>query len=268
MLEMLPTFNDVFKSFEDPQRLHAILVHIPIAVAVLGLILTLGVTLTGSKASGLRWTTVFIYLLGTLAALWAAHTGEEAREHLLVKPTGDVLTVMNNHEELAEFFWISLATTGFFILLSTVRVTWFRSVALVFALLASAASVAWVGAIGHYGGELVYRHSIGVPSAGSDHGQSDHTTDGKTKDAAIKDAANKDAAIKDADVKDAVTKDASVKDAATKDKEPVKDKAIDLLPEKDKASKDAVKDKEPVKDSGERLLPPVDKKDKSILFCS
>jgi len=262
MFEMLPTFNDVFKSFEDPQRLHAILAHLPIAVAVLGLILTLGVTLTGSKASGLRWTTVFIYLLGTLAALWAAHTGEEAREHLLVKPTGDVLTVMNNHEELAEFFWISLATTGFFILLSTVRVTWFRSVALVFALLASAASVAWVGAIGHYGGELVYRHSIGVPSAGSDHGQSDHTTDGKTKDAAIKDAANKDA-----DVKDAVTKDASVKDTATKDKEPVKDKAIDLLPEKDKASKDAVKDKEPVKDSGERLLPPVDKKDKSI-FCS
>lgn len=251
MFEMLPTFNDVLKSFEDPQRLHAIMVHIPIAVAVLGLILTLGVVLTGSKASGLRWTTIFIFLLGTLAALWASHTGEEAEEHLLIKPTGEVHELLEKHEELAEFFWVSLAVTGFLILLSTVRVTWFRSVTLVFALLASVVSVAWVGAIGHYGGELVYRHSVGVPSAGPAHDHPEVEKDGESKDASAKD----------------VAKD-TVKDKAL---EPAKDAAKDKspeTPEKDKAAKDAeTKDKTPetpAKDSGERKLPDVNLKDKSI----
>ncbi len=232
MFEMLPSFNDVFKSFEDPQRLHAIIVHIPIAVAVLGLILTLGVALTGSKASGLRWTTIFIFLLGTLSALWASHTGEEAEHHLPVKPVGEVHEVLEKHKQLAEYFWVSLAATGFLLLLSTVRVTWFRSVTLVFALLASVASVAWVGAIGHYGGELVYRHSVGVPSAGSDHAHPDpeKTTDGKGKDG---------------DGKEKAVDPASDKDGKAEDKK-------DDAPEA------------PEKDSGERKLPPVEAKDKSI----
>lgn len=239
MFDMLPAFNDVIQSFEDPQRLHALMVHAPIAIALLGFILTLGVTLTGSKASGLRWTTVFIFLLGTLAALWASYTGEEAEAHLPVKPSTIAQDILNKHESLAEFFWISLAVPGFLILLSTVRVTWFRSVTLVFALLTSAASVAWVAAIGHYGGELVYQHSVGVPSAGIIHDH-DHGTETKDKDSS----------------KDKKEEPPKVEE---------KDKNVETPAEKDKATapKDA-KDKTETKDSGERVLPPVDKKDKSI----
>ena len=236
MFDMFPAFNDVIQSFEDPQRLHAVMVHIPIAIALLGFVLTLGVTLTGSKASGLRWTTVFIFLLGTLAALWASYTGEEAEAHLPVKPSTIAQEVLDKHEALAEFFWISLAVPGFLLLLSTVRVTWFRSVMLVFALLTSAASVAWVAAIGHYGGELVYQHSVGVPSAGIvDH---DHETDTKDK---TEPKDKKDETPKVVDEKDKKSETPAVKDKTA--------------PEKDKSE---------TKDSGERVLPPVNEKDKSI----
>ena len=244
MFDMLPAFNDVIQTFDDPQRLHALMVHVPIAVAMLGLILTLGVTLTGSKASGLRWTTIFIFLIGTLAALWASHTGEEAEAHLPVKPSTIGQEVLDKHKGLAEFFWISLAVPGFLILLSTVRVTWFRSVTLVFALLTSALSVAWVAAIGHYGGELVYKHSVGVPSAGVHSDPEPKSTENKDK-VEVKDKAIETPAGE--------TKDKLPTPPAEKDKTaPVKDKA----PEKDKA----------LENNGERVLPPIDDSKKSSIF--
>ncbi len=247
MFDLLPSFNDVFKTFEDPQRLHAMMVHIPIAFALLGFVLTLGVTLTGSKASGLRWTTVFILLLGTLGALWASYTGEESEAHLPIKPTGEAADLLDRHKQLAEFFWISLAATGLFVLLSTVRVTWFRSVSLVFALLCSIVSVGWVASIAHYGGEIVYRHSVGVPSAGTDH---IHTDGDETKDnrPLDKDTAKDKAIIPDKDGDKSLP---TPKDAVDPIKDAIKDKASDI-------------EKDIEKDSKERKLPDIESKDKSI----
>ena len=158
MFDLLPTIDEIKAVFDDPQRIHAALVHIPIGLTILGLLLVLGVILTGSKASGLRWTTGFVYLVATLSALWAVQSGEEAEhhlEHLPIQPSALAHDVLEKHEELAEYFWIGLAATGGLVLLSTVRVTWFRSITLVLAFLTSVTSVAWVGAIGHHGGVLV-----------------------------------------------------------------------------------------------------------------
>lgn len=247
--EMLPSFDAIKESFSDPQRLHAIIVHMPIGVTVIGLLLTLGVIITGSKAAGLRWTTVFVYLLGTLAALWAVQTGEEAEHALLIEPVGSAHDVLEKHESLAEYFWIGLAVTAMLIMLSGIRVGWLKTVTLLLALITAAGSTAWVGAIGHHGGEMVYRHSVGVPSAGPQSPSGDPNKDGDGKDA--KDSKDKEA------TKDGA-KDEPVKDEPTKD-QPVKD-----APAKDEATKDA-----PVKDatkSGERKLPDATKKDASI-FC-
>ncbi len=248
MFDNLPSFNEVLQSFEDPQRMHAIVVHLPIALTLLGFVLTLGVTLTGSKVSGLRWTTVFVLLLATLSALWASATGEDAEHHLPIKPTGIAAEVLVKHEALAQWFWVSVAATGFFVLLSAVRVTWFRSVALVFALLASIVSVGWVAAIGHHGGEMVYRHSVGVPSAGTEHDHDDDKRDDKDK-------------YKDADKDKYKTDTPPVKDKDKDVETPVKDKEVDP-PVKDKALDDRKKGNE--KDDSERKLPEVEPKDKTI----
>lgn len=240
MFDLLPQFNEVTRTFEDPQRLHAIMVHLPIGAAVLGFILTLGVALTGSKASGLRWTTIFIFLLGTLAALWTVQTGEDAKLHLPVQPSTIAADALDKHQQLAEFFWIGLAATGVLILLSTFRITWLRSITLLLAVLISLANVGWVVAIGHYGGEMVYRHSVGVPSAGPEHDHPQHTTP---------------------PVDPPASKDKSEPD---KDKIEDKDKAVDPPATKDKAEEKA---KDKAEDPGERKLPPVEPKDKSVIFC-
>jgi len=234
MFENLPSFNEVFRTFEDPNRLHAIMVHLPIAAAVIGFILTLGVALTGSKASGLRWTTIFIYMLGVLAALWTVQTGEDAEAHLDPKPSTLVADVLTKHKELAEFFWVGLATAGALILISTLRITWLRSISLLLAVVVSAASVAWVAAIGHFGGELVYVHEVGV-------GQEHTHTPPPPPTNGDKDKTDKDAGEKD------------------KQPEPPKDK------DKEKVEPPAVKDKAEEKDkNGERKLPEPTGKDKNI----
>lgn len=161
MNELLP-FEQMRESMNDPQRIHAAMVHLPIAAAVLGLIFLVILTLTGGKWGGLRWTTVILYTLGAAAAAWAMQTGEDAEHALSPKPTGEIKELIDKHEELAEFFWIGLAATGFLTMLTFSKAGWFRSIMLLLSLLAGAATVAWAAGIGHYGGELVYKHGVGV----------------------------------------------------------------------------------------------------------
>ncbi|MEX2212684.1 MAG: hypothetical protein WD768_01065 [Phycisphaeraceae bacterium] len=235
MFDHFPTFTEVFDKFADPARMHAMLVHAPIVLTLLGFVLVIGVAITGSKSAGLRWTTVFIFMLATLAALWTVQSGEDAEAALKVAPTGVAHDVLEKHEHLAEPFWIAMAVTGGLVLLSTVRVTWFRTICLVLAILASAASVLWVGAIAHWGGEMVYFHQIGT-------GPDAHKQVGSTPAVPVTPVTPVD---------------------------PDKDKAKD--PEKDAATKDANKDAKDggTKDTktipGERVLPdPNDKGGKNI----
>jgi uncharacterized membrane protein len=245
MFDAFPSFNDVLKSFEDPQRLHAIVVHAPIALAVLGLLLTIAVTLTGSRWAGLRWTTIFIFTLGALAAAAANYTGEESESHLPGKISDTAVKMLSNHKQLAQWFWVALASTGFLLLLSCVRATWFRSITLVLALLTSIASVGWVASIAHYGGEMVYRESVGVPSSGPIPHSSATTRDGEKKDKATKDETTKDESTKDGIEPSKDKVEPPIKDAPVKDNGKIKDKADE-------------------KDKGERKLPEPANKDKSI----
>lgn len=249
--DMLPSFEAIQDTFADPQRLHAIMVHLPIGLTAIGLLLTLGVILTGSKVPGLRWTTVFVYLIATLAALWTVQTGEEAEHSLPAKLTGAALESLEKHESLAEFLWIALASTAVLVMLSGIRVGWFKAVTLILALIASVGSVAWVGAIGHHGGDLVYTHQVGVPSVGPKGGQDNPGSSQDGKDSEKDGGVTKDSATKDSVTKDAPTKDdaGNTKDSTTKD-------ATDVKDAKDAAKKDA--------NAAERKLPNVTKKDKTI----
>jgi len=254
MFESLPSdWNALLESFNDPQKLHAIMVHIPIAVAALGLLLVLGVAITGGKSAGLRWTTVFIYTFGVLAALWAVDAGDQAvdalddakrvpasyvtaeqHEHTegeteeAEADESDPGIIMHRHEELGRYFWVGLAIVGVLIMLAAIRVTWWKSLVIFLAILVGAANVVWVGVIAHYGGEMVYQHQIGVPSPAS---QAPETP------------------VVDPDPD---------KDKSTTDKQA--DKVADKSNDADKDKTEPVKDKDP----GERDLPKGSDKDKSI----
>lgn len=240
MFEHLPeNWNDLLKTMEDPQLMHAAIVHLPIAIAALGLVLVLGVLITAGKSPGLRWTTVFIYLLGCLAALWTTYTGEEARdalkeanrlpvtyveleahehaeggaehEHEHEHDPDDPGVLMHRHEELAEYLWVGLAITGVLVMAASIRITWWKTLTLLLALVTAAANVAWVGVIGYYGGKMVYEHSVGVPTPHSVAPVSTDTDPDKLPPVKDKD---------DDGDKDATPKDETDTDKPEKDKDP------------------------------------------------
>lgn len=232
-------WNELINAFSDPQRLHAIMVHLPIAIAALGLLLVLGVIVTGGKSAGLRWTTVFVFLIGTLAALWTVQTGEEAAhalQHADRLPQVDVAddasraerledpaVLLQYHHDLAEYFWIGLGTVALLIMLAGIRVTWWKTLVLLLALIVSAANVVWVGVINHYGGKMVYIHEVGVPSPypngmpEHEHDDDDHD-EPEDKDHGVK-VDDKQPSDKDKSA-DGEKDDSKLRDAAKKAKDP------------------------------------------------
>ena len=168
----------------DPQKLHAAVVHLPIAIAGLGVLGLLALLFTGGRWHGLRWMLVVMYVIGMFTAWAADETGHDAVDmlkerggtKLFEKPT-PVLEAESDapletpaqkslrvHEQLGHNLWIPMAVTVLFLILTAPRAGWIRMPSLLLALLASISTAAYVGAVAHHGGALVYEHGVGVPA--------------------------------------------------------------------------------------------------------
>lgn len=143
---------------------HAIVVHMPIALSVLGVPAALVAAFFGREKTHLRWLVVVLYLTLLLASVVAVQTGEDA-EHAI--PSGQpqaMWDVENEHEEMAEKVWIFALATALLALLSVPKVDGLRLVMSVLMVIGSLACAGWVGLVGHHGGTLVYVYGVGTPA--------------------------------------------------------------------------------------------------------
>jgi uncharacterized membrane protein len=140
-----------------PDPLHAALVHMPVAFAVLAPVAAAGALLLVSRGADVprSWGMVVVLLaLLSMSAVVAKSTGEDQEDRVEeVVPHAAIET----HEEAADVF-----TIGSFILLAVAAVglvrgqvgRWARLTATLGTL-----ALLWAGyAVGHSGGRLVYQH--------------------------------------------------------------------------------------------------------------
>lgn len=163
---MQSLFHSLQQTAQDPTRLHAAIVHLPIAAAALGLVLLLLLTLVGARSPGLRWAAVVVYLAGAVTGAMAMCSGEQAQDHVAaagVTLTAEAADLLHEHEELGEKVWIPLAIATVLIVLTSIRMVAARVAALTLAILSGLAALGMVVATAHYGGQLVYLHGVGVP---------------------------------------------------------------------------------------------------------
>ena len=153
-------------AFSDPQRVHAMVVHAPIVLAVLGLLWIAVMMIGSSRSHKLRFAGVVFFFLGGVAA-WQAHeTGDAARDNFRYADLSDAAAgVLNQHAQLGEFLWIGFIATSALLLLSAVKAKGIRWIAMVLALITSLATAGWVSGVAHLGGQLVYVHGVGVPTS-------------------------------------------------------------------------------------------------------
>ncbi|MFA5297768.1 MAG: DUF2231 domain-containing protein [Lutibacter sp.] len=140
-------------------HLHAILIHFPIALLVIGFFSELLAIFI--KKDFFKKVAFYLLLVGALGAITAYISGSYAGEGI---EEGPLKAPMELHEQAALItLWLSIITALFSVLIYFFKVqnNKVKSVAIfLYALL-----VASVVQTGYYGGQLVYSHGVGIELA-------------------------------------------------------------------------------------------------------
>src|SRR4051812_42371388 len=144
---------------------HAINVHLPLMLAMVGLPLVAILAITRGRHRNFRWALFGFYVLLVLSALYAVHTGEQAMRALSSNISVAASKRVELHESMARAIWIFGSVTALFLLLVNIPRVWARQTFLVLALMASLATTGWVALTGHFGGTAVYHYGLGTPAS-------------------------------------------------------------------------------------------------------
>lgn len=159
--------NDMVRLFNDPNARHAILVHVPIALSVLGVIPAIALALTKFRNVTLKWTCVAWFVVASGGAFFAENAGHEAEEQA-EKVVGGLSEsqeqALHEHEELGEDGWMWPGLTALVFAGSFIPKKRVAPIAGTLGLLAGAGVLYWAAITGHAGGKLVYEMGVGGPS--------------------------------------------------------------------------------------------------------
>lgn len=152
---------EYLQALQNPAVLHAMAVHFPVALAVLGVPVALAALIARTRKTPL-WLTVLLYVVVTAAAFAAATTGEGAREHAPGTLPKEVWNLIDAHEELGEKIWIAALATALVALLAFIPYPNFSVAMRVLAVAGSLTVLGMVSLTAHRGGTLVYEHGVGT----------------------------------------------------------------------------------------------------------
>ena len=161
--------SEMMQTLQDPHARHAVLVHFPIVLSLVGFLLTVALAATRFKNQTLRWVAVACFLAGSVGAGLAASAGEESEERIedTQALTAAEEEAISRHESLGEGGWMWPLGAGALVAVTTVRKRKLQIGAGVAAVVAGAGVSGWVGWTGHTGGAIVYQHGLGVPARSS-----------------------------------------------------------------------------------------------------
>ena len=158
---MSTILHDIFEATRQPHTLHAMMVHLPIAIGMLGPFLLLWLIMSRAKSEAVRWLIVCIYAIGVVTSVLAMQSGHAAAQQAGV--SGRVAMAVHEHEEMGEKVWAFMAGCAVLTALSTIAWKPVRWSAIVLAVFLSVFTLGWIAITGHLGGVLVYEHGVGLP---------------------------------------------------------------------------------------------------------
>ena len=164
---MSELFTGIAASLQDPHARHAMMVHLPIAGALLAVPLTIALALTKFKNHGVRWSTVAVLFFAMVGAGLASGAGEEAISNVRIDTIGtlspDAARALERHEGYGEGGWMWPALAMVLVGITSAKQPKLRICFGSAAVLAVLVVAGWATLAGHTGGVLVYEHGLGVP---------------------------------------------------------------------------------------------------------
>jgi uncharacterized membrane protein len=158
---MSSLFEELRKGLSDPSTRHAALVHLPIAMSLLGVVVAL-LAATTRRSRTLRAVAIIWFLALALSAFMATRSGEQAEGALPAGLPEVAYQRLDQHIDMGERVWIfAIAAAALFAISLASSVT-VRATASALALGAALAGAGWTALVGHHGGVLVYEHGLGT----------------------------------------------------------------------------------------------------------
>jgi uncharacterized membrane protein len=162
----MPDFQSMMDSFNSPPIRHAMFVHLPIVLAMVGCVLAI-LSAAMPRNATLRAVAIGCQVALVMGAFLALNSGEAAEEHVSsggVLLTRSAQTLLGQHEDMADRVW--MFGVGGVALLSLAGASRRPGLRVLFSWLAVALSVVamgWIGQTANLGGKLVYQHGVGTP---------------------------------------------------------------------------------------------------------
>ncbi len=142
-------------------HLHAMVIHFPIALLIIGFFFAL--VSIFSKNTFFRTASIWLLFIGTIGTTIAFLSGDAAGEGI---EGGLLALAVEEHEESAELtLWLAWSVTFIFMITEILknRFVWLR----VIGIIVFAACITSLSRTGYLGGHLVYQHGAGVEVASS-----------------------------------------------------------------------------------------------------
>jgi len=158
--------QDFLQTLKDPAARHAMLVHLPIIVGVMGLLPLIALAFTRFRSPALKAVIILTYLIGAAGAFLAADAGADSKGILsAVSPplTPAEQADLHDHEELGENGWIWMLIPAALTGASFLKKNPLRIAAGSLAIAGACGILIWAAKTGQAGGRLVYTDGLGVP---------------------------------------------------------------------------------------------------------
>lgn len=150
-------------SLDNPHIIHALAAHVPVAMAVLGVLLAVLCAATQMKNVPLRRLAIGWYALMAVISFATLLTGERTLLKIPSSIAADVRDTIGTHEMIAQNVWIFAVVTALVAIFCGAKRDGVRSTFTILTIIASLVTAAWVGAAAWYGTTLVYRDGVGQP---------------------------------------------------------------------------------------------------------
>jgi uncharacterized membrane protein len=155
------SISSILEAMRDPAMRHSAFVHIPLAMAWLGIALAVVAALLHKHAS-YRVIAIGFHSLMVAACFITVNSGEAAHDAISRALSNAQYELVEQHEELAEKLWLFAGSVVALLIISAYPKRLVRHSGAWLAVAASIANALWAAEVGHLGGTLVYVHGVGV----------------------------------------------------------------------------------------------------------
>jgi len=158
---MTELWHGMMDAWQEPATRHAIIVHWPIVLSLVGLALTAVVAVRPSNHTA-RWSAVIVFTLMAVVSRLAFTSGIGAEGAAGATITIAADEVLERHKSMGDDIQFFAAALAIALALTAFEKKWLRISAISLGMIGAAVTVGWVAVTAHHGGELVYRHAVGI----------------------------------------------------------------------------------------------------------